>query len=99
MKADQRAFIRIKATKDITLSVGADSHAGETLDIGQGGLCFTGPSALDLGPAIVLINKSDFVFKGTILAYHRSKVSGEPHFHFRFDKHIDSSILAVVLSL
>lgn len=99
MKADQRAFIRIKTTKAITLSVGDESQAGETYDIGQGGLCFTGPNALDLGPATVHINNSDFIFKGMILACHKSKASNETHFHFQFEKLIDAAILAVVLGV
>lgn len=87
--ADQRVFPRIKTTKEIELSIGSGAYTGKTYDIGQGGLCFVAPDPIDLGPAIVRIANSSFIFQGKILASHKSDVSGRLHFHFQFDKSVD----------
>ena len=97
--SDQRVFPRIKTAKKIVLSVGADTFAGETYDIGQGGLCFIAVNPIDLGPAVVRIANSNFIFQGKVLACHKSGISATLHFHFQFDKSVDLATLAVMLGI
>ena len=96
---DQRVFPRIKIVKAIRLSVGPENYAGETYDIGQGGLGFIVAETISLGPASVRIANSDYVFDGKILASHKFGAAEALHLHFQFDNPIDKATLAVVLGI
>lgn len=96
---DQRVFPRIKIVKAITLSVGPENYAGETYDIGQGGLGFIVAETISLAPANVRIANSNYVFEGKILASHKFGTADALHYHFQFDKIIDRATLAVVLGI
>lgn len=94
---DQRIFPRIRAVKQVEISIGPNRYAGYTYDISQGGLSFIADDAVVLGGASIRISGSTFLFEGTILARQNLGKPGTARFHFEFFKSLDLVTLAGAL--